>query len=204
MYKVFLNDKGFYFTNNKEFIKSLSNCLVINFFSKSLIDDLYRLLKKDSKIEHILFNVKDTEGAFIAFQHHFKSIKAAGGWVRNIQNKTLFIHRLGKWDLPKGKIEEGEKKEAAAIREVEEECGIKGLKIIKQLLDTFHLYELGEKVILKQTFWYEMITNFDGDLIPQIEENITEAVWFSNNEIHQKALTNTYASIKELITLNVD
>jgi len=204
MYKVFINDKGFYFTNNKEFIKSLNNCLVIKFFSTSLIDGLYQLLKEDNSTEHIIFNVKNIEEAFSAFLTHFKLIKAAGGWVKNTEGKSLFIFRLGKWDLPKGKIEKGEQNNVAAIREVQEECGITKLNITKQLTDTFHLYELNDEVILKQTFWYEMETNFEGKLVPQLEEDITKAVWFSNQEISQKVLTNTYASIKELIAINVD
>jgi len=204
MYKVFINDKGFYFTNNKEFIKNLPNCLVLNFFLEVTIAGLYELLKNEEKVQHIVFNSTDIEDSFNKFQQNFKIIQAAGGWVRNPENKILFIHRLGKWDLPKGKIEEGERKEQSAVREVEEECGIKELKIVKPLPDTFHLYELKGEFILKQTFWYEMITDFRGTLIPQLEEDIIEAAWFSDEEIKEKVLKNTYASIKELITINVN
>ena len=203
MYKVFINDKCFCFTNNKELIKSLSNCLVINFFSTSLITELYQLLKKDSKITYVVFNVEDVESAFYDFQHYFKLIRAAGGWVRNREGKSLFIFRLGKWDLPKGKIEIGEQNDVAAIREVQEECGIANLNITKQLNDTFHLYELNDELILKQTHWYEMSTDFEGELVPQLEEDITDAVWLSDEEIGAQVFPNTYASIKELLVVNL-
>ena len=50
--------------------------------------------------------------------------KAGGGLVYNKKNQVLFIFRNGKWDLPKGGIEKGEKIAYTAIREVEEETGI--------------------------------------------------------------------------------
>ena len=51
-------------------------------------------------------------------------IEAAGGLVKNENGDYLFIYRNDKWDLPKGKIEKDEKTKVAAVREVEEECGI--------------------------------------------------------------------------------
>ena len=47
----------------------------------------------------------------------------------------LFIYRFNKWDLPKGKLNKGEKKQDCAIREVEEECGICNLQIEMRLRD---------------------------------------------------------------------
>ena len=38
------------------------------------------------------------------------------------------IQRLGDWDLPKGKVEKREGVEAAAVREVQEECGLVTLR----------------------------------------------------------------------------
>jgi hypothetical protein len=53
----------------------------------------------------------------------FKLIQASGGIVFNQKNEILLIKRLGKWDLPKGKIKKSETLEECAIREIEEETG---------------------------------------------------------------------------------
>jgi len=199
MYKVFINDKVIYFTNNKEIINSEFNFIKINFFDVGIIDTCSQLLKKNKKLQKIFIFVEDVEASFILFKNHFKIIKAAGGWVKNQEDKNLFIYRLDKWDLPKGKIEEGESNHIAAIREVEEECGISGLSITNQLPDTFHIYEMNDEVILKQTYWFKMQSSFDGELIPQTEEDITKVEWLTDEEIKSKVLSNTYASIADLM-----
>src|SRR5690606_25043669 len=61
-----------------------------------------------------------------------KWIHAAGGVVFNSAGDLLMIHRLGRWDLPKGKCEHNESVNESAIREVQEECGIKQLHIRRE------------------------------------------------------------------------
>ena len=125
-------------------------------------------------------------------------IESAGGLVFNKDGDILMIFRNGKWDLPKGKLEIGESVEECAIREVEEECGIYGLDITEKLLETYHTYNLSGKKILKRTYWYKMRTNFDGELIPQIEEGITKVSWVSKDKISEK-LTNSYGNISDIL-----
>ncbi len=74
------------------------------------------------------------------FRQHFKIIEASGGIVKNEMGQILFIFRNGIWDLPKGKIEVGERKEEAGLREVEEECGFTSLTLGKFIGTTYHLY----------------------------------------------------------------
>lgn len=132
------------------------------------------------------------------FQKQFISIEAAGGLVRNKNGAYLFIYRLGKWDLPKGKIELGENAKEAAVREVEEECGISQLNVGDQLPSTYHIYQQKEKLILKRTYWYEMTYDGQETLIPQGEEGIEKVVWVTpNNLTDQKE--NTYQSLREMI-----
>ncbi len=109
------------------------------------------------------------------------------------------IHRLGMWDLPKGKIEAGETPKKAAIREVKEECGIGKLKITKELPSTYHTYEMKGKKYLKRTFWYEMMCHDDSPLIPQVEEHIDEAKWMTKSALKKMNETNTYRSILEVL-----
>ena len=128
----------------------------------------------------------------------YKLIKAAGGLVYNNKNQLLMIFRNGKWDLPKGKLEVGENIEQCAIREVKEECGVSGLTITQQLQETYHTYEIKGKRILKRTYWFEMSTNFKGNLMPQTEEGITKVVWVGKQDIAEK-LENSFGNINELL-----
>ncbi|PCJ25175.1 MAG: NUDIX hydrolase [Flavobacteriales bacterium] len=199
MYKVFINDKVICFTKNVENVNPFSNGLVLNFFSLSITSFIVDLVYEDDKIETVIVAVDDYESAFNEFKTYFKIINAAGGLVSNNKDKKLFIYRLCKWDLPKGKIEKDEGIEDAAIREVQEETGISGLKITNQLKDTFHIYKLNDRLILKQTYWFDMTSSYDGELIPQMEENITKVEWLTDSEIENKVMKNTYASIRELL-----
>ena len=101
--------------------------------------------------------------------------------------------------MPKGKIEKGEEIKTAAIREIEEECGITDLTILKQLQDTYHVYSFKDQLILKQTYWFELTSSYSGELVPQLEEDITKVEWLTDADIENKVLANTYASIKELL-----
>ncbi len=125
-------------------------------------------------------------------------IKAGGGLVSNEQNKYLFIFRKGKWDLPKGKLDDGETFRKAAVREVEEECGIKidrcGLRISK----TYHIYEMDGVPVIKETGWYRMRADHQKQLIPQLEEDITEARWIAPKDF-LVVKQNTYPLILDLI-----
>ena len=130
----------------------------------------------------------------------FDLVEAAGGVVLNNRKEMLWIMRLGKWDLPKGKIERGEGKKEAAIREVEEETGITDLKLKQKVVSTFHTYNVYGAENIKCTYWYAMETNFEGDGIAQIEEEITEVRWVSIDNLEEQ-LNNTYGSIKQVVGL---
>lgn len=126
-------------------------------------------------------------------------IKAAGGLVQNEAGNYLFIHRLGKWDLPKGKLDPREKTKSAAIREVEEECGVQVYPDVQKLTKTYHLYHYKGKLAIKRTTWYAMRVAGNPDLTPQLEEDITEARWFSPGENLMPVLENTYKMVAGLI-----
>ena len=184
---------------NSNVLKQLNNAFVIYFCDDSIVSKVLDYLNVDNKIMHVVFLTPTPKEDFEKFTTNFDLIVAAGGKVTNNEGKTLFIFRLGKWDLPKGKVEKKESVEQAAIREVEEECGISQLTILNHIKDTYHIYELNNKLVLKQSIWYEMKTTDSAKLVPQTEENITDARWMTTKEIENIVLKNTYPSIKEVL-----
>jgi len=131
------------------------------------------------------------------FQEQFQVITAGGGLVKNEKSEFLFIFRRGKWDLPKGKIDPGETKEAAAVREVQEETGLQQLELGMLLGETYHTYKEGKTRILKRTYWFAMRTP-ETTLTPQTEEDIEQAVWVELKPFLQEE-DRMYGSIREVL-----
>lgn len=127
-------------------------------------------------------NLEDLKKAFFK---KFSLIMAAGGLIWNERDEILMIFRRGKWDLPKGKLDEGEKLEDCAIREVEEETGLKNTKLIAPLIVTHHTYHEGSKFILKESHWYTMKVSGEQKLTPQTEEDIFDIKWVSKNDLEK-------------------
>lgn len=126
-----------------------------------------------------------------------KALTAAGGWVKNGQGQVLWIYRLGHWDLPKGKLESGENIEECALREVEEECGLAGLKLGSKLTETVHEYEQNGERYVKTTHWYAMEVKGCPALTPQTEEGIEWVRWVDEAE-WTAALPSSYSTIQEV------
>lgn len=138
-----------------------------------------------------------------AFFKHFTLIEAAGGIVQNDKKDLLFIYRLDKWDLPKGKMEEGETAAICAIREVEEETGVINLALKKKIGETYHTYDAYGKHFLKTTHWFNMVCQGEQKLIPQTEEDITEIKWVATKDI-KAPMANTYPGIKDILSTFFD
>ena len=124
-------------------------------------------------------------------------VTAAGGLVINSKGESLFIYRNERWDLPKGKVEKHEAIEEAAIREVEEETGVKGLQITEFLMKTYHVFKRNGKYKLKVTHWFRMTTDYEGELVPEENEDITKVKWKDEKKV-KKALAKSYANIRLL------
>lgn len=146
----------------------------------------------------IYLKCQDVENAWQEFSSQFLMIRAAGGVVFNDREEVLFIYRMEKWDLPKGKVEENEKLELAALREVEEECSIGSLKLEGHLMTTYHTYALKGEQVLKSTDWY--IMKHDGHDTPQPQsiEGITDARWIAPQD-WSMVEANTFPSVIDVL-----
>lgn len=195
MDKVFINDRPLFFTADIEV--ELANKL-IEYESEESVLKAIELLEKGFVQELFLFHA-DIQALKSKFLGLFHPVEAAGGVVKNKKGNILFIFRHGKWDLPKGKLEQNEDPETCALREVEEECGIGELKLTRSLCSTYHSYIQDKQRNLKHTYWYEMEYMGNDKPKPQLEEHITAAAWLNKGKL-TKALSNTYNSIREVIS----
>ena len=163
------------------------------------IDALLKIMteKKLKKTYSVTFTLKNKKEVIKYLKEKFKVIKAAGGIVQNNENKILFIYRLGKWDLPKGKKDKGEKIKDCAVREVEEETNTK-VKIIKRNCTTWHTYTRYKKFILKKTVWYKMKCIDDSKMKGQKKEKIEKVRWMENKIINE-ILMNSYKSLSYVV-----
>ncbi len=126
----------------------------------------------------------------------FEFRKAAGGVVCNPEDERLMIFRFGKWDLPKGHVEKGETIRYAAVREVQEETGVRDVAADRCIAKTYHIYNMDGRWILKQTAWYDMYSAAAA-LTPQTEEGIEKAVWVSREQMFENLAT-SYSSLNYL------
>jgi len=172
--------------------------VLVRIHSLDELQMMYDELVNKNQFMEVFYYHENEKLLLTSFSSAFKVIEAAGGLVKNKNGEYLFIFRNGKWDLPKGKIEKGEGIKSAAIREVEEECGISKLKIVKELESTYHIYHIEEKAILKRTYWFEMLCEDESKLIPQMEEGITDVKWIAKKDL-QDVNDNTFDSIKEVM-----
>jgi 8-oxo-dGTP pyrophosphatase MutT (NUDIX family) len=130
------------------------------------------------------------------FISEFKWVEAAGGLVENEKGETLMIYCYRHWDLPKGHIDEGEKADETAVREVAEETGVEGAKIVRFLCNTMHAYNVYGAWELKQTSWY-LCTAPNSATKPQEEEDIAVAKWCSAEEVEAN-LRESYPTIRNV------
>jgi 8-oxo-dGTP pyrophosphatase MutT (NUDIX family) len=138
------------------------------------------------------------------FLLEFKLIKAGGGIVFNEKGEILVINRLGKWDLPKGKIKSKEAFVSGALREVEEETGIKYLRLIEneKNFESFHTYFRDKKWEIKRTIWFLMFAPSDQNFIPQLEEDISEVKWCNPQQLMKQNNDSliTYPAISHIVS----
>lgn len=201
MYKTYINSTPLYLVSSvdvKSFGAPTENKLILRHAGKKkFLMSIVNQLESSNRFESIVVFDEDVERVWSDFQKIFKPITAAGGAVFNSEGKVLMIHRRGSWDLPKGKMDPGETPEQTAVREVQEETGLKQITLGEHLLDTWHTYEHKGNRILKTTHWYRMQTT-DNQLVPQVEEDIEKAIW-TDLDAFLAAPTEVYGNILDVL-----
>lgn len=133
-----------------------------------------------------------------AFFKKFTLIFAGGGFVQNEKGEVLMMFRRGKWDLPKGKQDKNESFEDCAVRETEEETGLRNIRLMAPLLTTYHTYHEGSRYILKETRWFTMNVSGNQLLIPQENEGISKLEWVSKESL-KKYKANSFPSVEDVL-----
>ncbi|GAB3643526.1 NUDIX hydrolase [Spirosoma arcticum] len=171
--------------------------LVLN-ATPATVEKLLALFQKAdaSQLLSVTLGCLDKDDCETALKKPFKIIKAAGGVIVK-GNKQLLMFRRGVWDLPKGKLEDGESSRQGAAREVEEETGVR-VSVGDRICTTWHTYSLNGNPVLKRTKWYRMDVVDDTRMTPQEDEDIEKLAWLNHRET-QLALTNSFSSIRYVI-----
>ncbi len=198
MYKVFLGKKCIMISSQDVRVIE-KNARVISFRSAEQLHREYKLFARSYKLKKLIVT-GDEKRIWKVFRSLFGYIEAAGGVVKNEKGNLLMIYRNKHWDIPKGKMEKGESPDQTALREVEEECGVKYLKIVRELMITHHIFYQDKNQWMKRTYWYEMICKDSTKPTPQAIEGIEEAKWMSKEEV-KKIANKIYPSLREVLAI---
>lgn len=183
MYKIYINETPLFLVNT-------SDLAAIPSFEGEILKARYPgkpkfllhyidMLEKSQRFTAVILYAPQAKQIYRDIKTLLMLERAAGGMVYNEAEEILLIFRRGSWDLPKGKIDPGEGKKAAAIREVQEETGIRQITLGPKIGITYHTFRnRSGKRVLKKTFWYLMKTT-EEELTPQAEEDIERAEWMS-------------------------
>lgn len=200
LYKIYYEDKKLIIADEADLNFNGNNTLFAAFDNVEILKSLIDTLLSGPSIETLYIYGEKPDLIWDAFKSLYTVIDAAGGLTLNKASHALLIFRHNKWDLPKGKVEKKETIEEAAIREVIEECGVKDLVIESKLCNTYHIYSLGDKQVLKISHWYLMrCHDNEPELKPQIIEGITDAKWMTATDA-LNILDNTYSSVRDVLT----
>lgn len=199
MTKIYFNNKPLLLVTDAsqadEYLHRPDTILIDDFEPPAINTMIYEM--QQDTYEAGVFVHKDLEALLEAFRQKFTVLKAAGGFVYTPEMKVLFIFRRGKWDLPKGKLDENESNSECAIREVKEETGASNIIIQQPLLTTYHTYYQDKQHILKESHWFLMKSSLQ-ELHPQLDEDIEKCEWVNFSELESK-LPGTYALIKDVV-----
>jgi ADP-ribose pyrophosphatase YjhB (NUDIX family) len=111
--------------------------------------------------------------------HATLEVSAGGVVVRRTPHGVRYLvirDSYRNWGFPKGHVEAGERYEEAALREVQEETGLKDLRILAPLPTIEWYFRFRGKLIHKVCHFFLMETE-SGHTSPQRSEGITVCRW---------------------------
>jgi 8-oxo-dGTP diphosphatase len=111
------------------------------------------------------------EGVEAAPQDDLRIVRAAGGLVVR-DGKVLLVHRpaYDDWSFPKGKCRDGEPDEACALREVEEETGLR-CELVEEIGETSYRDAKGRPKLVR----YWRMRPLDGAFVS--DDEVDEIRW---------------------------
>lgn len=202
MIKIYFNNKAVYLLSEAEagdFKSSYPDHTSTRFYDDpNLVWVMVDEMKREEIKEGILV-CPSVEDCLDMFRQVLLPVPAGGGFVFTPSGEVLMIFRRGKWDLPKGKLDDGEDLETCAVREVMEETGIKKIELIEKLCVTYHTYHNKGRHVLKESHWYLM--KGDNEVLePQTEEDIEECRWVKIQDI-DPYLGESHGSIADVLRI---
>lgn len=205
MYKVYIKNKPLYISNTitnelQEISHKPDTIITRDLTTESILALINKMQSAGTKAGLLLHN--NEKEAFNEFQKQFLVFKAGGGLVFTNSRQLLLIFRRGIWDLPKGKIDEGESIEACAIREVKEETGLNDVQLQQPIITTFHTYYENGKQCLKESHWFLMLADESQTLSPQTEEDIEKCEWVNLENI-TRFFQNAHASVIDVLQAGI-
>jgi ADP-ribose pyrophosphatase YjhB (NUDIX family) len=199
--KIFFQDKPLFLCDDiDEAITPYvhhDDAVFVDEFSTPAINSMLHEMKQKKVHAGILYHTNLNELKKAVWKK-FTIVMAGGGIVVDQNKQVLLIHRKGKWDLPKGKLDPDETLDHCALREVKEETGLKEVRLLESLMTTYHVYDESGKHILKETHWYTMHADNKQSLTPQKDEQIDEIVWAKKSGL-DVYLNNSYPLIKDVL-----
>jgi len=202
MYKIYFDNKPLFLVReiNKELQELMhreKTVFIDDFNSHSVNAMIHKM--ESAPIQTGICLHENIDALLKAFKQQLQLIVAAGGLVYNPRKEILLIHRRGKWDLPKGKLDDEEELEICAEREIKEETGLQELHLEKPLAITYHTYHQFGKHILKESHWYLFTSPGQASFLPQLEEDIDKCEWVAAEQL-PSYMENTHASVIDVVT----
>ena len=202
MYKIYINGRRLILLSDNELaeskVESDKTTLISAYTGKKKVFRQHvDLLMKSPEVAVAYIWAKDLAEMWQAFLEAFTLIVAAGGLVTNTRSEVLVFLRHRVWDLPKGKIDPGETPTEAAVREVQEECGLDKITLGEFICHSYHMYQAPNKAVLKKTWWYHMHT-LENQLVPQIEEGIEIVQWETKASVRSR-INDFFPNLHEVI-----
>ena len=197
MIKIFFDDRIFALCEDETKCFSIVNGISARVMDEYEASKLFNLFEKSPQIPEMRVLCEDKYAVLDSIRSGGCFVRAAGGVVHDKHDRCLLIQRSGYWDLPKGKAEQGESPNETALREVQEECGLTNLTLGSKLLNTYHVYRLDGRLMLKETAWFSMSYHGNELPTPQTDEDIERVEWVAREKLIE--YTKMYASIKDLL-----